>query len=79
MLKTLLLVCAAQVAPQDCTTDNALTVIRGPDASNELMCMRDGQAYLAATVIPPGPDEYLRILCIRPGSLRQADKNWDLD
>lgn len=68
MFKVLILVCAAQVAPQDCQMDNAADVIWGPDAANEMTCAHDGQAYIADTAIAAGigQDHYVKVQCVRP-------------
>ena len=49
MFKVILLVCAANLAPGDCQADTALYLLNGPDASNEVMCGMQSQAYLAET------------------------------
>jgi hypothetical protein len=67
MFKVILLVCAANIAPSDCHPDTALHLLNGPDASNEVMCGMQSQAYLAQTWIGQSLAEgdYVKILCRR--------------
>jgi hypothetical protein len=67
MFKVILLVCAANTAPGDCRADTALHLLNGPDASNEVMCGMQSQAYLAQTWIGQSLAEgdYVKILCRR--------------
>jgi hypothetical protein len=67
MFKVILLVCAAHTAPGDCHADTALHLLIGPDASNEVMCGMQSQAYLAQTWIGESLAEgdYVKILCRR--------------
>lgn len=66
MFKVLILVCSVAVAPEDCKTDSAVSVINGPDAPNELMCALNGQAYVATTAMATKrDDEYLKVRCSR--------------
>ena len=65
MFKVILLVCAANITPGDCKADTALYLLNGPDASNEVMCGMQSQAYLAQTWIGQSltDGEYLKIVC----------------
>jgi len=65
MFKMLILVCSVGLAPADCRIDNAVAVIDGPDAANEVVCGLYGQAYLAQTAIAGRPGEYVKIKCTR--------------
>ena len=67
MFKVILLVCAANVAPSDCQADTAIHLVNGPDASNEVMCGMQSQAYLAQTWIGQSlaEGEYVKIVCQR--------------
>jgi hypothetical protein len=66
MFKVLILVCSIAVAPEDCKADSAVSVIDGPNAPNEVMCGRNGQAYVATTVIATKrDDEYVKARCSR--------------
>jgi hypothetical protein len=66
MFKVLILVCSIAVAPEDCKTDTAVSVIDGPDAPNEVMCGLNGQAYIATTAIAAKRhDEYVKVRCSR--------------
>jgi hypothetical protein len=69
MFKVLILVCAMGIAPQDCERDNALDVIVGPAAANELACGFSGQAYLAGTTLAPTDSNYVKIRCTRAASV----------
>ena len=66
MFKVLILVCAMNLAPQDCERSNAIDVIVGPTASNELTCGFSAQAYIAGTALAPTDGNYLKIQCMRP-------------
>jgi hypothetical protein len=65
MIKVVLLVCASSIAPGDCQPDTALYLLNGPDASNEVACGMQSQAYLAQTWIGQtlGEEEYVKIVC----------------
>lgn len=65
MFKIVILVCSLTVDPRHCNVATAISVTHGPDAANELMCGRDGQAYLAQTELVPQPGEYVKIQCVR--------------
>ena len=66
MLKVLILVCSVALAPEDCQTDTAVSVINGPNAPNALLCGLNGQAYVAATAIADKrADEYFKVSCSR--------------
>ncbi|MGF1607750.1 MAG: hypothetical protein ACFCUQ_00015 [Kiloniellales bacterium] len=67
MFKVLLLICAVTVQHKDCQEKTALTVLQGPEATNEVMCGLQSQAYLAssALAVTLGEDEYLKITCRR--------------
>jgi hypothetical protein len=73
LFKVLILVCSVNQTPQDCQPDTALDLIIGPPAANELVCARDGQAYVANTPLVVAGETYPKILCTRsddqnPGS-----------
>src|SRR5215475_15379705 len=53
------------IAPQDCDRDNAIDVIVGPSATNELTCGFSGQAYLAGTALAPTDGSYVKVQCTR--------------
>jgi hypothetical protein len=70
MLKMLILVCALGVSPAECRPQSALDVISGPDVAIPVMCGLHGQAYVADTAlaIRRHDDEYLKIICVKPGA-----------
>jgi hypothetical protein len=72
MFKVLVLVCSMGIAPQDCEQDNAVDVIVGPAAANELACGFSGQAYLAGTALAPTDGNYVKIQCTRTASVDRA-------
>jgi hypothetical protein len=76
MFKVILLVCAANLAPGDCREDTALHLLNGPDASNEVMCGLQSQAYLAQTWIGQSlaDGDYLKIICQRGPRERVLEK-----
>jgi len=59
-------------APQDCGRDNAVDVIVGPAAANELACGFSGQAYLAGTALAPTDSNYVKIQCTRATRVDRA-------
>ena len=76
MFKVILLVCAAHTAPGDCHADTALHLLNGPDASNEVMCGMQSQAYLAQTWIGQSlaDGEYVKVVCRRGPGERLQEK-----
>ena len=64
-MKTVILVCALSMARPDCSFDNAVSVVQGPEASHLAQCGFLGQAYLASTSMANSldGDHYLKILC----------------
>ena len=66
MFKVLILVCSINLSPSDCQLDNAIDVINGPSAQNEMMCGFYGQAYVADTSLTGRRnDEYVKVKCTR--------------
>lgn len=64
----IVLICSLAVSSaRDCSVDNAVDVLRGPDVRNEIMCGLHGQAYVAETVIGRGlrPGQFVKLLCTR--------------
>jgi hypothetical protein len=66
MVSVVALLCAAMMAQSDCSVDNAIDVIRLPDATSELDCMEGAMATLASLAIQPTNGEYWKIRCARP-------------
>lgn len=67
LLKALILVCAVDIAPADCTSDNARVVMAGPETQSSAFCGMQGQAFLAQTAIgrEKADDEYMKVVCKR--------------
>jgi hypothetical protein len=70
MLTALILICSlASVSHAGvCTEDNALAVLRSPEAfANPVTCFMHGQAYLANTAMGRdlNADEVVKVLCVR--------------
>jgi hypothetical protein len=70
MLTALVLICSAAIAaePQDCTRNNANTVMRVPaEFGNPAYCFMHAQAYLAGSAIGRDLDanDRVRIVCVR--------------
>ena len=61
----MILVCGVDVTPQDCSAENAVDVISGPSAPNEMACARDGFAYVAQTPFVALGDAYPKVVCSR--------------
>jgi hypothetical protein len=66
MVSVVALLCAATIARSACTVDNAVDVIRLPDATSELDCMEGAMATLASLAIQPTNGEYWKVRCARP-------------
>jgi hypothetical protein len=60
------LLCAAGIAPADCTRDNAIDIVAMGHADNELSCMRERMATLAALAVQAGSNEYWKVVCAAP-------------
>jgi len=68
MVSVYVLLCTAQLAAAECSSVNAIDVIRFPDVSSEIQCMRDSMATIASLSITAGPGEYWKFVCVRPNS-----------
>src|SRR5215470_6063926 len=75
MFKVLILVCSMGILPQDCDRDNAIDVIVGPSATNELTCGFSGQAYLAGTALAPTDGSYVKVQCTRTATVDRAPRD----
>ena len=64
MVSVVALLCAAGIAPADCTQDNAIDVIAMGRSANELSCMQDGMTTLAGLAVQAGPNEYWKVVCV---------------
>ena len=74
MFKVILLICASSLNHGECQIETAQAVLYGPDATNEVSCGLQSQAYLASTAL--GRDlregEYLKITCKRTSIGKQS-------
>lgn len=63
---TVALICAAGLAPADCTRASALDLLLQP-APSEVACLKDGAAMVAASAFgrDRAPGTYLKIGCER--------------
>jgi hypothetical protein len=68
MVSVYVLLCTAQLAVADCSSVNAIDVIRFPDVSSEMQCMRESMVTIASLSITARSDEYWKFVCIRPTS-----------
>lgn len=66
------LLCGGHLSTAECTTDTAIDVIRFPDASNEIACLQDSMMTVAPLAIQAGPDEYWKLICMRPQTQEAA-------
>jgi hypothetical protein len=64
MFQVLILICSAQLRAQDCDRDNAIDVIGGHTAPNEITCMHDAEESLAQTSLVRS-GVYPKIMCTR--------------
>jgi hypothetical protein len=67
MVSLVALLCAAGIARSECSPDNAIDVIRLPDAENEMVCLQQSMMTLGALAIRAGPGEYWKVVCINAG------------
>jgi hypothetical protein len=79
MLTALILICSAATAaePQDCTRNNANTVMRVPEEfGNPAHCFMHAQAYLAGSAIGRDLDanDRVRIVCVRSQSINTSGR-----
>jgi hypothetical protein len=70
VLAALILICSTAVAPdlQDCTRNNANTVMRVPaEFGSPITCLMHAQAYLAETSIglDLSSNDRVKIICVR--------------
>ena len=70
MLTALILICSTAVTPdlQDCTRNNANTVMRVPaEFGSPITCLMHAQAYLAETSIGQdlSSNDRVKIICVR--------------
>lgn len=64
MLGAIILVCSAHVAV--CDADHFVSKTVTPVAeAMPAICFLHGQAYVAESAIRPGPDEFVKVICIR--------------
>jgi hypothetical protein len=63
MVSVYALICAATVAQSDCSVENAVDVIRLPDASDSLNCLRDTMMTLAGLAFQPTEGDYWKVIC----------------
>jgi hypothetical protein len=75
VFKVLILVCSMSTPSQDCGWDNAVDVIVGPSATNELTCGFSGQAYLAGTALAPTDGSYVKVQCTRTAIVDRAPRD----
>lgn len=64
MLKAMILICHAALAPADCTPVTAADVLQGPQARDANGCLFQGMAY-AAEVGFRMDGHYAKIVCVR--------------
>ena len=66
MVSVIALLCAAGIAPAECTQANAIDVVAMGRAANELSCVQGSMMTLASLAIPAGPNEYWKVVCVAP-------------
>jgi hypothetical protein len=72
VISVYVLLCAAHLAAGQCTSVNAIDVIRFPDVGDEMACVRESMVTIAALAIRAGPDESWKFVCVRPASAEAA-------
>jgi len=71
MVSVYALICAAALAQSDCDVENAVDVIRLPDAENSLNCLQGAMMTLAGLAVQPTEGEYWKVICKPPGEIEQ--------
>ena len=72
MLSVVVLICSLTIAPQDCTSANAVATLRGGEANTPMSCGTELQAMLGRSAIKPDPEkEYAKIVCRRQTSVAE--------
>jgi hypothetical protein len=64
----IILICSVSLSlsRSDCQPDNAIDVVVGQKADNEMLCAFLGQTTIAATELRPrDAEEYVKIMCVR--------------
>ena len=69
MVSVYALICAAMVAQSDCSVENAVDVMRLPDADTSLNCLQGAMMTLAGLAIQPTEGEYWKEVCKPSGEL----------
>ena len=67
MISVYALICAATVAQSACSVENAIDVIRLPDADTSLNCFQGALMTLAGLAVQPTESEYWKVICKPPG------------
>jgi hypothetical protein len=68
MVSVVALLCAAGIAPAECTQANAIDIIAMSQVPNELFCIQDSMMALASLAVQAGPNEYWKVVCVGPQS-----------
>lgn len=63
MFKVLILLCSVMQSPSQCDRYNAIDVIVGPPAANDMECNMHAQAYAADAGIVARKGEYIKYTC----------------
>jgi len=63
MVSVYALICAATVAQSDCSVENAIDVIRLPNAYDALNCFQGAMMTLAPLSVQPTEGEYWKVMC----------------
>src|SRR5262245_18567186 len=66
MVSVYALLCAAAVAQSDCSGENAIDVIRTPNAENSLNCLQGAMMTLATLAVQPTEGQYWKVICRPP-------------
>ena len=66
MVTMVALLCAAGIAPADCTQENAIDSVAMSYAATEQSCASDSMMALAALAIQPKDGEYWKVVCTVP-------------
>jgi hypothetical protein len=66
-ITAIILICASNIARQDCSVDTATDMIQGFDANTPIECAMNSQALIAQSALGPGlgNDQYLKVVCIQ--------------
>ena len=71
MVSVYALICSATVAQSDCSVENAIDVVRLPDADNPMNCLQGAMMTLAGLAVQPIEGQYWKVICNPPSPIEE--------